>query len=67
MLAGAASVLGPAQCALIGGHSGEGQQAALGFSVTGTAPADALLRKGGLRCAPPPTSTPRLLAGPRQD
>lgn len=39
MLAGAASVLGPAHCALLGGHSGEGQQAALGFSVVRPAPA----------------------------
>jgi hypothetical protein len=49
MLAGAATVLGPAQCALLGGHSGEGKQAALGFSITGTALPNTLLRKAGLR------------------
>lgn len=49
MLAGARRVLDDAGCALIGGHSGEGPEAALGFSVNGlVAPAHAL-RKGGLR------------------
>lgn len=49
MLAGARGILDRAGCALIGGHSGEGPEAALGFSVNGlVAPARAL-RKGGMR------------------
>jgi len=48
MLAGARRVLDEAGAALIGGHSGEGPEAALGFSVNGlVAPAQAL-RKSGL-------------------
>lgn len=35
MMAGAASVLSAARCALVGGHSCEGPDAALGFAVTG--------------------------------
>jgi len=42
-------VLDQAGCALIGGHSGEGPEAALGFSVNGLVVAAAALRKGGLK------------------
>ena len=50
MLRGALDVLEPAGAALVGGHSAEGAELALGFAVTGRAPAsDKLLRKGGLR------------------
>ena len=49
MLAGARRVLDEAGCALIGGHSGEGPEAALGFSVNGLVVASHALRKGGLR------------------
>ncbi|MCC8432571.1 selenide, water dikinase SelD [Reyranella aquatilis] len=49
MLAGARRVLDGAGCALIGGHSGEGPEAALGFSVNGLVVASRALRKGGLR------------------
>ena len=49
MLAGARSVLDAAGCALIGGHSGEGPEAALGFSVNGLVDPARALRKGGLR------------------
>ncbi len=49
MLSGARRVLDQAGCALIGGHSGEGPEAALGFSVNGLVVAAAALRKGGLR------------------
>lgn len=49
MLSGARSVLDKAGCALIGGHSGEGPEAALGFSVNGLVVAALALRKGGLR------------------
>ena len=50
MLRGALDVLEPAGAALIGGHSAEGAELALGFAVTGrAAPPGRLLRKGGLR------------------
>lgn len=49
MLSGARRVLDRSGCALIGGHSGEGQEAALGFSVNGFVVAAKALRKGGLR------------------
>lgn len=49
MLAGARRILDEAGCALIGGHSGEGPEAALGFSVNGLVPQGRALRKGGLR------------------
>ncbi len=49
MLSGARSVLDRSGCALIGGHSGEGPEAALGFSVNGLVVAARALRKGGLR------------------
>jgi selenide,water dikinase len=48
MLRGALDVLEPAGAVLIGGHSAEGAELALGFAVTGRAPAGRLLRKGGL-------------------
>ncbi|MDI1285409.1 MAG: selenide, water dikinase SelD [Reyranella sp.] len=49
MLSGARRVLDRAGCALIGGHSGEGPEAALGFSVNGLVDPARALRKGGLR------------------
>ncbi len=50
MLRGALDVLEPAGAALVGGHSAEGAELALGFAVTGRAPGSGrLLRKGGLR------------------
>jgi selenide,water dikinase len=49
MLAGARRVLDKAGCALIGGHSGEGPEAALGFSVNGLVDPARALRKGGLK------------------
>lgn len=49
MLSGARSVLDRSGCALIGGHSSEGPEAALGFSVNGLVVAARALRKGGLR------------------
>ncbi len=49
MLAGARRVLDQAGCALIGGHSGEGPEAALGFSVNGLVEPARALRKGGLK------------------
>ncbi|MCX7383721.1 MAG: selenide, water dikinase SelD [Alphaproteobacteria bacterium] len=49
MMQGAGEVLRAEGCALIGGHSGEGAELALGFAVTGLAAPDAIWRKGGLR------------------
>ena len=49
MMLGAAEVLRDEGCALVGGHSGEGAEASLGFAVTGLADPAALWRKGGLR------------------
>ncbi|PRW20680.1 water dikinase [Chlorella sorokiniana] len=49
MLAGALTVLRQAGCALVGGHSSEGSEMALGFSVYGSAPRGELLSKAGLQ------------------
>jgi len=48
MMAGANEVLREAGCALVGGHTSEGAELALGFAVNGLVPATAALRKGGL-------------------
>lgn len=49
LLAGARRALDQAGCALIGGHSAEGAETALGFAVNGLAEPGRLLTKGGLR------------------
>ena len=49
LLAGAVGVLDEAGAALVGGHTSEGAELALGLSLTGLVDADAVLRKGGLR------------------
>jgi selenide,water dikinase len=49
MLSGANEVLRAAGCALVGGHSSEGAELALGFAVNGLVPRAAMLRKQGLR------------------
>jgi selenide,water dikinase len=49
MLKGGTEVLEAAGAALIGGHSAEGAELALGFAVTGRTQPGRLLRKGGLR------------------
>jgi selenide,water dikinase len=49
MMAGANEVLREAGCALVGGHTSEGAELALGFAVNGLVVATAALRKGGLR------------------
>ncbi|MGQ9365765.1 selenide, water dikinase SelD [Azospirillum sp. ST 5-10] len=49
MLAGARAVLEAAGARLVGGHSAEAAETALGFAVTGVADPARLLRKGGLR------------------
>jgi len=49
LMAGAMEVLEEAGASLVGGHTSEGAELALGFSVNGLAERDALLRKEGLR------------------
>lgn len=51
MMAGALEVLDAAGCALVGGHSGEGREPALGFAVQGLVEESLsrVLRKGGMR------------------
>ena len=48
MLRGGLDVLEEAGAQLIGGHSAEGSEPALGFTITGAVAADRILRKGGL-------------------
>src|SRR2546430_8994936 len=48
MMRGANEVLREAGCALVGGHTSEGAELALGFAVNGLVSRDAALRKGGL-------------------
>ncbi len=51
MMTGAVEVLNEAGCALVGGHTGEGRELALGFAVNGLIDEhmDGLMRKGGMR------------------
>ena len=51
MMTGAVSVLNEAGCALVGGHTGEGRELALGFAVNGLIDESlaAVMTKGGLR------------------
>ena len=49
MMAGATEVLREAGAALVGGHTSEGAELALGFAVSGLADRAKLLRKGGMR------------------
>ena len=49
LLAGAVAVLNDAGVALTGGHTSEGAELTLGFSVSGTVHRDRMLRKGGVR------------------
>lgn len=49
MMVGASEVLVQDGCALVGGHSAEGQELALGFAVTGLAEPRRVLRKAGLQ------------------
>jgi selenide,water dikinase len=49
MLKGGTEVLEAAGATLIGGHSAEGAELALGFAVTGRTQPGRLMRKGGLR------------------
>ncbi len=49
LMAGALEVLERDGVALVGGHTSEGGELAMGFSVTGTASPEDLLRKAGMR------------------
>jgi len=49
MMAGACDILRDAGCGLAGGHSSEGAELSLGFSVHGAAPREKLMKKGGMR------------------
>jgi selenide,water dikinase len=49
LMAGAAAVLRDAGVDLVGGHTSEGAELALGFSVNGRVPPSRVLRKSGLR------------------
>ena len=49
MLQGATQVLQAEGCALVGGHSAEASESALGFSVTGLVESGKILRKAGLQ------------------
>jgi selenide,water dikinase len=49
MMSGAVEVLNEAGCALVGGHTGEGRELALGFAVNGLIDPDKVMSKGGLR------------------
>ncbi len=51
MMTGAMEVLNDGNCALVGGHTGEGKELALGFAVNGLIDDDpnAVLRKGGMK------------------
>ncbi|MBK9520772.1 MAG: selenide, water dikinase SelD [Rhodocyclaceae bacterium] len=51
MMSGAVEVLNDAGCALVGGHTGEGSELALGFAINGLIDdrPEAILHKGGMR------------------
>ncbi|HVC11631.1 MAG TPA: selenide, water dikinase SelD, partial [Burkholderiales bacterium] len=51
MMSGAVEVLNEAGCALVGGHTGEGRELALGFAVNGLVDADmtSVMRKSGMQ------------------
>lgn len=49
MMSGAVEVLNEAGCALVGGHTGEGRELALGFAVNGLIDPKQIMSKGGLK------------------
>ncbi|KAA8979301.1 selenide, water dikinase SelD [Halospina sp. K52047b] len=49
MMAGAVQTLNEAGCALVGGHTGEGKELALGFAANGYIDPDTVMSKGGMK------------------
>lgn len=51
MMTGAVEVLNEAGCALVGGHTGEGKELALGFAINGLVDEDlrTVMKKGGMK------------------
>ncbi len=49
MMAGACKVLAEANCSLVGGHTSEGADMAMGFAINGLVDPDKALKKSGLR------------------
>ena len=51
MMSGAVAILNDAGCALVGGHTGEGRELALGFAINGLVDEDgaSVMRKSGMR------------------
>ena len=51
MMTGAVEVLNEANCALVGGHTGEGRELALGFAINGLIDEslEGVMRKGGMK------------------
>lgn len=49
MMSGAVEVLNDAGCALVGGHTGEGRELALGFAVNGLIDPEQVMSKGGMK------------------
>ena len=49
IMSGALTVLNDARCTLVGGHTSEGAELALGFAITGAVAENEALRKTGLR------------------
>ena len=49
LMAGACKVLSENNCALVGGHTGEGTELSMGFAITATAPRNAIMRKQGVK------------------
>jgi selenide,water dikinase len=49
LLTGALEVLNDAETSLVGGHTGEGAELALGFAINGLVDREKILRKGGLQ------------------
>jgi selenide,water dikinase len=49
LMSGALAILNDARCTLVGGHTTEGAELALGFAITGAVAENEALRKGGLK------------------